>query len=157
MNPIDISNVQTPQQCLAPQTLTGNGDTTNCTGVNLSRYHGVEFQISVGALGDSHSGSLKTDLIIEDSADNSTYAAVTDIDALVLPAGVSMETIASGILKAVDAAGDASQIYRVGYRGSKQYVRIALDRTGNHSSGTPYSVTALRVLRFAGSNGVAPS
>lgn len=102
-------------------------------------YEGVEFVLNAGVGGITFSGTNKVEVVVEDSPDNSTWTVVDDAD--ILGATVA----AGGIVKAFVAAHAAAAVYRFGYKGDKRYVRVTLDFSGTHGSGTPFAVTALKV------------
>jgi len=101
-------------------------------------FEGVEFLLNAGAGGITFSGTNKVEVVVEDSADNVTYAVVEDAD--ILGATVA----AGGIVKAFVAAHATGAAYRFGYKGDKRYVRATLDFSGTHGSGTPFALTALK-------------
>ena len=128
-------------QLLKPSTLTGNGDSTKSAYVDMQGFEELILEVSVGTNGDSHSGSLKTDMIVEhsDTTTDGDFADAADEDIINPVSGATTAHFATN-----DSSDDDDQVYITAYRGNKRYVRVELDRTGNHSSGTPYSVTAIR-------------
>ena len=144
------------QQTIVPATISGNGDNTEGAAVARTNYNGILHTLSVGAAGDTWSGSLYTDVILQHGllADSSDMAAVTDSADFI----GTMETQTSGIVKVLDAAADGSQVYKIAYRGVKPYSRLHLDRTGNHATGTPMSASAVKTNpRFQGATDVLPT
>ena len=114
----------------ADQTAASNG-----TGVDLQGYDSATIIADVGAEGDTLSSSVHFELSLEHSDDNSTFTDVAQAD-------ITDGTISSGgiWLKLDGTAGGnpdtAGDIFRVGYRGGKRYIRVVLAKTGTHSTGT---------------------
>lgn len=111
----------------------------------------VEHVVHVGVSGDTLSGSVKLDVILQhgDAADFGDMAAVTDANHV----QGSMATIASGIVATIDDAAEDDVIVKIGYKGPKRYSRIVLTKTGTHTNGIPLS--ALNIghhPRFMGQN-----
>ena len=108
----------------------------NGTGVDLQGYEGATVMVDVGAEGDTLSSSVHFEVSLEHSDDNSTFTDVAQAD-------IVDGTISSGgiFLKLDGTAGGnpdtAGDIFRVGYRCGKRYIRVGLAKTGTHSNGTP--------------------
>lgn len=83
---------------------------------DLKGYDGAEFIILTGALADADA-TFTT--LVEDSADNSTFAAVPDANLL------GLETAASFTFAADD------KVFKIGYSGSKRYVRVTITPAAN--------------------------
>lgn len=111
---------------------------TNGTGIDLQGFDGVDIIAALGAQGVTLSGSVFIDFILQHSDDNTSFAAAADADII-----GAVITSGSGIFARIDANAKAARSYSVGYRGSKRYVRVVVDFTGTHGTGTPISVTAL--------------
>jgi len=146
--PKDLYAGLVTEQTVNPATLTGNGDYTEGSVVDGLNAAAVLHALLVGESGDTWSGALKTDMILQhgDESDGSDMAAVTDAADYI----GTMETEASGIVKALDAEADDNARYEIVYCGSKRYSRLYLDRTGNHSSGTPMAALAIKAPRLTG-------
>lgn len=127
----DLHNKITVVEAL--ETIVVNDDTEG-TGavVDLAGANAAELIVAVGQSGDTLSGSVKLDLKLQhgDAANLSDAAAVAAADVL-----GSWAT--GGIFATVDADGEDGTVYRVGYRGSKRYIRLFVDTTGTHTNGTP--------------------
>jgi len=70
---------------------------------------------------------------LQDSADDSTYAAVETADVLITY-GKNDGAVASGVFATIDAAADDAALYSIGYIGDKRYIRVvatAADTPGN--------------------------
>tara|TARA_R110000823_G_scaffold86493_2_gene193424 strand:- start:4020 stop:4463 length:444 start_codon:yes stop_codon:yes gene_type:complete len=110
----------------------------NGTGVDLTGFSSASLVVNVGAAGDTFSGSVKTNLIIEDSDDNSTYTAVTSGNV------TGGTTDSSGIFQTIDANGEAGKTYGIGYVGGKKWIRAVVDIVGTHSNGTIYGAVVVK-------------
>lgn len=105
--------------------------------IDLAGYHGCTFGVHLGAPGDTLSGSVYFDFTIQHSDDGSAWSDITDNEYV-----IGATVAAGGIWRTVDADAEASQVYTIGYRGPKRYVRIQLEKTGTHSNGTPIGAVA---------------
>lgn len=122
-------------QALEAQTITTD---TNGVGIDLTGYSSFMVAVNVGASGDTLSGTVKIELELEESADDSTYTDVADSDLFNVVDGTNDGTFA------VIELGDDQTVYLTGYRGSSQYVRLVVNVTGTHTNGTPISAVAIR-------------
>ena len=107
--------------------------------VDLQNNDSVAFVVSVGAAGDTWSGTNRVELALQESSDNSTWTAVADSDMERVVAGGQT----SGTFQVLNANAQAGQVYRTAYTGSKRYVRVALNNYGTTTNGTPMDVLAL--------------
>ena len=132
----DLGNNLTVTQILDPANLTA---TANSNGVDTALTLGSALVIvNCGESADTLSSTVKWDYILQDSADNSSFSAVTNSDF------VTHGTVdGSGIFATVDAASEDDAAYSVCYVGPKRYVRVAVTKTGTHSSGTPHGVVGI--------------
>ena len=131
----DMANNIAVTQILDPATTTA---TVNTSGVDTAGTNGAMISVLIGESGDTLSTSVKWDLILQDSDDNSTFSAVTD-DKFTTFASVD----SSGIYATIDGAADDDASYPVGYIGPKRYFRVACTKTGTHSNGTPIGANGL--------------
>tara|TARA_Y100000593_G_scaffold94776_1_gene195931 strand:- start:3571 stop:4032 length:462 start_codon:yes stop_codon:yes gene_type:complete len=135
MSKIDLANNMSVTQLLDPATLTA---TANSNGLDTQFDNGAMIVVNVGESGDTLSSTVKWDYILQDSSDNSTFAAVTDTTR------VTYGTVdSSGIFATVDAAAEDDAAYTIGYVGPERYVRVAVTKTGTHTNGTPHGVVGL--------------
>ena len=97
-----------------------------------------------GESGDTLSGSVKLDLVLQHSDDGSSWSDVTSASDVLVNAdsGVSAPD-ANGIFRTIDAAAEDDAKYRIGYVGGKRYSRISLDFTGTHTNGFPLCAAAV--------------
>lgn len=110
----------------------------NGTGIDLQGFEEATAVVSVGAEGDTLSGSLYFEVSLEHSDDDSTYTDCVQADI------VNGTIAAGGIFLKLDGTtdGDPSTTggqWQVGYVGGKRYVRLVLAKTGTHTNGTPIS------------------
>ena len=129
----DLSNNLSPANSIinAVKTAAANG-----TGVDLQGYEGALAVVTVGAEGDTLSGSVYFEISLEHSDDNSTYTDCAQADI------VDGTIAAGGIWLMLDGTAGGNpdstgSVHQVGYRGGKRYVRLVLAKTGTHSNGTP--------------------
>mgnify|MGYP003653659609 CR=1 FL=1 len=108
---------------------------TNATGIDTKGFNSSMAIVNVGAPGITFSTTHKVDILLEDSSDNSTFAAVTDNNY------VTGGTVGStGIWQTIDADGDCNAVYGIGYVGPERYYRVVLDFSGTHGTGTIFGV-----------------
>ena len=112
----------------------------NSVGMDLRDADSAALLFTVGANGDTLSGSVYIELEVQESDDNTTFTAAANAD---LNNFVTGSTNAGTAQKIVANSG-AAQAYLVGYKGNKRYVRGAVNITGTHTTGTPVGVIGLR-------------
>ena len=110
----------------------------NGSGIDLQGFEEATAVVSVGAEGDTLSGSVYFEVSLEHSDDDSTYTDCVQADI------VNGTIDAGGIWLKLDGTtgGDpdtAGGQWQVGYVGGKRYVRLVLAKTGTHTNGTPIS------------------
>lgn len=132
----DLANNTNTVVVVAPAVITGD---TNGTGVDLQGFSSCQLTVSTGVEGDTLSSSVKFEYYLEDSDDNSTFAAVTSN---LNTTGKGVDS--NGVFLLLDANGETPQITTIGYIGGKRYVRVRIDATGTHSNGTPMSITGVQ-------------
>ena len=117
-------------------------------GVDNQGFESVLHFITLGISGDTLSGSVKSELKLEDSDDNSSFSAVTSADDVNINTGSSDGVVvnpdSSGIFATIDDPAEDDLVYAIGYRGTKRYSRVVYDTTGSHSNGMPMSNQAIR-------------
>lgn len=131
----DLHNNVAVSQMLDPATTTADATTSS---IDLQGYDAAEVIVNVGQSGDTLSGTVYWDFILQESDDNTVFSVVADADAL------SSNTLASGVFQTVDATGEEDTAYKVGYVGGKRYVHVKIDATGTHTNGTVLGVTGVR-------------
>lgn len=127
MNKDLVTNVKAVQS-LTPAVRTADA---NGTGVDLAGYESATVLFEFGDSADTLSGSVYVVGVVQESDDNSAFTDVADADLI-------------GTEPTVDAPAEDTQIYAVGYRGSKRYIRAKLDFTGTHTSGIPCATTVIK-------------
>ena len=132
----DISNRTVAVATQVPAVVTADA---NGTGVDLQGFESAMVVVNSGVEGDTLSGSVKFDFILEDSDDDSTYTAVTSSTSV-----TEGSVDSSGIFLTLDANGETPQISQIGYIGGKRYIRCKIDATGTHSNGTPIGVVVVK-------------
>ena len=118
----------------------------NCTGVDGRNYGSVIHQVMVGASGDTLSGSVKVELEIEESDDNSTFTDAPNA-ALENPSTGAAAAVTGtnlGTFAVIDASGKDGLTYAVRYVGSKRYSRVVVNKTGTHTNGIEVAAQAFR-------------
>ena len=131
----DMANNIAVTQILDPATTTA---TVNTNGVDTAGTNGAMITVLIGESGDTLSSTVKWDLILQDSDDNSTFSAVTS------NTSTSFANVdSSGIYATIDAASEDDASYPIGYTGPKRYFRVACTKTGTHSNGTPIGANGL--------------
>jgi hypothetical protein len=120
--------------------IVSNAD-ANSAGVDLQNCDDAVLLFHIGAAVDTYSSGNKLDLEVQESDTDvsGNYTAVANADITNYVTGVNTGTVAEII-----ANSGCSQIYQVGYRGSKRYIRGVLNFSGTHSTGTVCGITALR-------------
>lgn len=131
------------QQILDPATVTADAESST---VDIDGYGSACFLVNVGESGDALSGSVKIELEVEESDDDSTWTDVADAHLTNYVDGTN-----DGTFGVIDDAAEDDARYICGYTGIKRYIRVIVNVTGTHSSGTPIAVTAV-----LGSPRVAP-
>jgi hypothetical protein len=128
---------------------------TPSNGVDLRGFDAVEFLIAIGTITNIAQSPTPTwKFKLQDSADDVTFADVTD--SKVVLTGSAKSPVAApdgstGIFLTVDAAAEDDQVYRVGYIGTKRYVRLV-----STAASTPGN-TPLAVIAVLGLPNIAPT
>ena len=138
----DLHNNLKAKMLLAPDTITGDTDSAS---LDLLGYDSVELIVMFGDAANALSGSVYWTVAVEESDDDSTFTAVTTATDLLFGANPNVATPAAttGVIATLDADDDEDKLLRVGYVGSKRYIRITLDETGD-SGDADFCVIGLR-------------
>jgi hypothetical protein len=117
------------QQMLAPATYS-----TDQLSVKFDLQDYSDFQIiaDVGAANDTWSGTDKIEIEVQDSDDDSTYAATADANISNAVSGTNTGTM----VKLTNSSAQQNQTYACAYRGNKRYVKVAVNFSGTHGSGS---------------------
>jgi len=132
----DLANNTNTVSVLDPVVITADN---NPSGIDLQGFESAVFSVQTGIEGDTLSGSVKFDFILQDSDDNSSFSVVTGSTNTT---GKGVDS--SGIFLTLDANGETPQIQTIGYIGGKRYARVVIDATGTHSNGTPMAITCTK-------------
>ena len=135
----DLANNLLAVQSLAPAVRTADA---NGTGVDLQGFEGAMAIFDIGAEGDTLSSSVKIDVKLEHSDDNSSWSAVVSNNDITDGAIDS-----SGIWATFDDNAEAPAVVGIGCVGGKRYLRVVADFSGSHSNGSP--VSAMIIKGFA--------
>ena len=108
---------------------------TNAAGIDTQGFNSSMAIVNVGAPGVTFSTTHKVDIKLQDSSDNSTFAAVTNNNYVT---GGTVDS--NGIWQTIDADGDCNAVYGLGYVGPERYYRVVLDFSGTHGTGTVFGV-----------------
>ena len=117
---------------------TGTADITGAA-CDMKDYDGCLISVNVGNSGDTLSGSVKIELEVQTSDDNSTWVAAADN---VITGAVTATNTGSFAL--IDAPAEDSAIFTTAYIGRERYVRVVANFTGTHTNGCPISATYIR-------------
>ena len=142
----DLHNTLSYQRALSPLTQT-NADTAFVSEIiDMADLLGLEFVIMTGAMTDTDVTS--TVLMEEGDASNlSDAAAVADVDMLPTPnnsSSTAPEAAAAFIFS------DDNAVKKIGYVGTKRYVRLTITPTGNGAGALPIAVLAVGLPRTRG-------
>jgi len=132
----DLKNNIKLETSLAPILKTAD---VNGTGIDLKGFSSAALIVNCGANGDTFSSSVKTNLQIEHSDDNSTF---TDVTSNTDVTGGTVDS--SGTFMTIDADGEMGKTYGIGYVGGKRYIRVVIDIVGTHSNGSIYGAVVAK-------------
>jgi hypothetical protein len=122
----DLQNNVKAMLALAPVALGATG-ANNGRIIDRKGYAGVEFLLSYGTI--STTGTVVTAVVMEGDATGS-LTSVADADL------IGTETLASLPAATPRASGSTMLVTkRIGYKGSKRYVRVSMNGTGTTSAG----------------------
>ena len=129
---------------------------SNGTGVDLQGYEGATVLVTIGAEGDTLSGSVYFEIGLEHSDDNATFTDVTQseiVDGTIASGGIFLKIDGTGTAGTAGNPDTTGSTYRVGYIGGKRYIRTVIAKTGTHSNGTPLGTTVIKShARHTGDN-----
>jgi len=114
-----------------------SADVTPAAGVNMKEIEACKFVVSIGADGATLAGTDKIEFILQESDDDSTYAAVTSADKV-----IGATPSATGIVITLDGTLAVEEsVVEVAYVGDKNFARLFSDVTGTVS--IPVGINAL--------------
>lgn len=126
-------------QTLNPDTYTADNDGQDAT-VDLQNFGSALIVACVGESGDTLSGSVKIELEVEESDDDTTFTDVADADLTTVVSGTNTGTYA-----VIDDAAEDDAVYVTSYKGSSRYIGTPVNLTGTHTNGTPIGIAVLRM------------
>lgn len=132
----DFINNLKVDQVVDPVVISADADGAS---VDLLGYNKVTFLALIGESGDTLSGSVKVELEIEDSADDSSFSDAADADVEGFVAGTN-----DGCFAVIDAAAEDDAVFKATYHGPERYVRPVINITGTHTNGIPIGILAIR-------------
>jgi hypothetical protein len=106
--------------------------------IDLLGFDSAAIALHVGVGGITFNGTNKVEFILTHSDDDATYAAVVADDVQ------GVDSVASGIIKALKTAHAAADVTKVGYVGGKRYLKLLADFSGTHGTGTPIAALVIK-------------
>jgi hypothetical protein len=134
----DIMNGLDLKRAISPQAARTDNTAIVSTAADLKGYDGAMLAINIGANTDANATFA---VLIEDSDDNSTYAAVADeyLNGTEALAGFQFD--------------DDNELRKIGYVGIKRYLRATITPSGNDAGNIFVSASwVLRPLRMPAAN-----
>jgi len=132
----DLANSIAVVSTLDPDTRTADA---NGTGIDLQGFESATVVAQVGAEGITLSSSNKIEIVLQHSDDDSTYTDVTSSTDV-----VDGTVDSNGIFVTLDDNAEAPSIHTIGYVGGKRYIRVELDYSGTHGTGTEISACVIK-------------
>lgn len=129
---VDNSNVQV---LLAPGVYTTDQLSTV---LDMQGASECRLLVVVGTAGITLDSSNYINLELQDSDDDTTYAAVSDAHTYKPAAGAA----ASGNFGKLDSMSKDNLVYKTAYKGGKRYLKVNVNFVGTHGVGTPLCVLA---------------
>ena len=138
----DLVHNLKPTAMLAPVVRTS---TVLSSAIDTQGFESVIIAFHIGAFGDAASATVFFEAELQECATvGGTYTAVADTDLLFPGTGAARTgTVATaGVFfqSKTTAAADTAGLYTIGYRGSKEFLKVNVRVTGTNSTGTPVSV-----------------
>ena len=116
------------------RTADANGDT-----VDLQGYNGALIIGQIGVEGVTLTSTDKIELELEESADDSAWTDVADADLLGYVDGTN-----DGTFAVADGNADVPAVFKASYVGTKRYIRVVINYSGTHGTGTPAGAIVVR-------------
>lgn len=136
----DIANNVKTIAALVPVVLTSDTDGVD---VDLQGFNQAMLILNVGIEGDTLSGSVKFEFILQEAPDDGTGSAGTYVDVTDNNLVTGNTVAAGGIFATVDADAEIPAVHKIGYVGNKRFIRLEVDTTGTHTNGTPMGCMAV--------------
>jgi hypothetical protein len=123
-------------QVLKPAVI--NSDTSS-SAIDMAGYQELLAVVNVGLSADTLNGSNYIYLELQHSDTDSGYAACADADIVNPVTGANTGTFAK-----IDDPAEDETVYFTAYKGNKRYLKVVVNFTGTHSTGTPIGITAIK-------------
>lgn len=130
----DIHSGMTARVAIAASTYSA---TTAPPAVDLQGFNTAEIVVNIGEGGIVFSNTNKVEFILTHSDDGSTFAPVTAKDVLGIAA------VTDGIVKTLAADHPTAAAYRLGYVGTKRYLKLQAKFSGTHGTGTALAAVVI--------------
>jgi len=113
----------------------------NSTAVDTDGFQSVTLVAHVGASADTLNATNKIEIEVQesDTTTDGDFTAVANADLTNYVTGTNAGTVA-----VVNSNATASTLYKVGYKGTKRYVRLVYNFSGTHSTGTVTAASATK-------------
>lgn len=107
--------------------------------VDLQGYHSAVLDLGIGIGGITFDSSNYIEFTVQHSDDNSAYTdlVLADLSGKDVPASIVVGQNSASCIKRLIAAHAAAANYKIGYIGGKRYLRLDVEFTGTHGTGTP--------------------
>jgi len=136
----DLKNKLEHLNSIFPQEASADVTGASC---NIADAIAVEVVAHIGASGDTLSGSVKIEMELQHSDNNSSWDPVPDAQLQGAVAGTNVGTFA--VIN--DPAKDEA-IYKAGYIGGKKFLRVIANFTGTHTNGCPVAAMVIYKDRY---------
>lgn len=110
--------------------------------IDMQGFDALTLEAFLGVSGDTLSGIVLIELEVQESADDSVYTAVADDDLI----GDVVTATNVGTFGLIDDPAEDDQLYKIGYRGTKRFIKINAVFTGAHTNGIPLTLAAIQGL-----------
>lgn len=145
----DLINNVAIDQVLDPNTYTGNATDHTCDSLDMKGYGAVTFIANLGGSADSLTSALYLEGEVEIGTGNGSWSDAADSYLSDYVAGTNDGCFFLANSSATGANEDSTVYYTTLYPPSTyRYARVVINKTGNHSTGIPLSVTAIRHAKF---------
>jgi len=132
----DFSNNIADSASLTPLIRTADA---NSASIDLQQHRTGAFLNYIGITGDTLSASVKLELEMQESSDDSVWTACADADVKNTVTGTNTGTVA-----VIDANSKDDVVVWGEYTGTKRYIRMTHNFTGTHTNGIETSTIGLR-------------
>lgn len=127
----DLAHNIKVEQVAAPAVATAN---ITSSAIDISGGNSLAVLFAIGASGDTLSGSIYWTLkLTECDTESGSY---TDVNAVDMHGGIGTVVI--------DAPSEDETVVKLGYKGSKRYVKAVATKTGTHTNGTIIGIVAVK-------------